>query len=256
MSVLVTSWVWHRSPVAHRGDLLVLLVLADHAHDDGSGAYPSVDTIADKARLTRRGAQLALRRLEERGAIRPTGANGPHGTVEYRVLMADPGEVTSLRSDFAREVHDTEGRSETHEGAKGSSPEPSRTVKEPSSVSSAVADETPRPDVAKLCHVLADLIRDRDPKAKIAPDGVRWRDAARKLVDLDGRTPEEVERVIRWSQADHFWHKNVMSMESLRRQFDRLWAEMHAAGPKTPGPIAPPAEFAKYDRRPARELVA
>jgi len=39
VSVRVTSWVWQHSPVDHRGDLLVMLVLADHAHDDGTVAY-------------------------------------------------------------------------------------------------------------------------------------------------------------------------------------------------------------------------
>ncbi len=54
MSVRVLSWVFDHSPVEHRGDLLVLLVLADHAHDDGTRAFPSVETIA-RLDLTRSG---------------------------------------------------------------------------------------------------------------------------------------------------------------------------------------------------------
>jgi hypothetical protein len=122
MSVRVLSWVFDHSPVEHRGDLLVLLVLADHAHDDGTRAFPSVETIARKARLSRRGAQLALRRLERVGAIKETASEGPRRPRSYSVIM---GEPTSPRTDCTGEVADTEGRTESHVGAKGSSPEPS-----------------------------------------------------------------------------------------------------------------------------------
>jgi hypothetical protein len=122
------SWVFDQSAVTHRGDLLVLLVLADHAHDDGSSAYPSVDKIATKARLTRRGTQLALRRLEQCGAITPEG-RGPKGTTSYRIAMG----ANSLRSapSSQGEVSDTGGRTESHEGANPGSPEPSKNHQEP-----------------------------------------------------------------------------------------------------------------------------
>jgi Helix-turn-helix domain len=134
MSVRVLSWVFESSTVTHRGDLLVLLVLADHAHDDGTHAFPSVEKIARKSRLSRRGTQLALRRLERLGAIEATGSEGPHRPRSYRVVM---GEPTSPRTGCRGEVSGTEGRSETHVGAQRSSPEPSvEPSVEPSSLSS------------------------------------------------------------------------------------------------------------------------
>lgn len=150
MSVHVMEWVLEHSTVEHRGDLLVLIVLASHAHDDGRHAWPAVEKIAAKARLTRRGAQLALRRLEDAGAIERIGRQAK-GVTDYRVVMdGEPeaksvrGEVSSLhetptgeasspRSEFAGEVSDARGRSESHRGAKGSSPEPSVNRQEPSS---------------------------------------------------------------------------------------------------------------------------
>lgn len=89
MSVRASAWVWEHSTVEHRGDLLVLLALADHAHDDGSAAYPSVETLARKARLSRRGTFEALKRLKRIGAISPEG-HGPRGTVSYRINMVQP----------------------------------------------------------------------------------------------------------------------------------------------------------------------
>lgn len=124
----VMAWVFEHSPVAHRGDLLALLVLADHARDDGTGAYPSVATIAKKARLTPRGAQLALRRLERDGAIKACGF-GPHGTIEYRVLTeaadAHTPAVTSGDEVASGAKSVTQGGEVTAPGGANSpSPEP------------------------------------------------------------------------------------------------------------------------------------
>jgi hypothetical protein len=147
MSVRVLAWVFDHSPVEHRGDLLVLLVLADHAHDDGTSAYPSVEKIARKARLTRRGTQVALRRLERVGAIEPAG-KGPRGTTAYRVVMPTRGELTAPRTDCAGEVTDARGRTERPGGAKGSSPEPSFNRPEPSLSPNAVVAREAEGEIA------------------------------------------------------------------------------------------------------------
>lgn len=126
MSIRVVEWVLVHSLVEARGDLLVLIVLATHAHDDGSSAFPSVATIAAKARLTRRGTQLALRNLEAVGAVERTEQPGQSTT--YRIVM-DGGEVSSHAKPIRSEVTSREGRSQRQGGAKGSSPEP---LKEPS----------------------------------------------------------------------------------------------------------------------------
>lgn len=101
------SWVLHHSE-ARLGDRLVLLVLADKANDDGTGAWPSVRTIAREARMSVRAVQYSLRRLELAGAIVATGSSG-HGTTVYAVLTAPPANsapvqsTTEIVSDFAPE---------------------------------------------------------------------------------------------------------------------------------------------------------
>lgn len=124
MSVRVLTWVFDRAPVRHRGDLLVLLVLADHARDDGTGAYPSVDTIGRKARLSRRGVFDALARLKDAGVIEADGT-GPNGTVSYRVLMAEGVQPLHPCSDSTRAVTSTRGCSQQHQGGAGTAPKPS-----------------------------------------------------------------------------------------------------------------------------------
>lgn len=64
------TWAMQDAPVEKSGPAHVLLVLADHANDDGTGAFPSVDTIAWKTRLSERAVQGHLRTLEEQGLIR------------------------------------------------------------------------------------------------------------------------------------------------------------------------------------------
>lgn len=65
------SWVFNHAPDdVEAGDMLVLLVLAEHANAEGGLAYPSVKRIATMARMSERGVQYVLRRLVERGVIR------------------------------------------------------------------------------------------------------------------------------------------------------------------------------------------
>lgn len=85
------------------------------------------------------------------------------------------------------------------------------------------------PHAAFLCRLLADLIRENDPKAKVAPESRRWLDAMRRLVDRDGRDPAEVERVIRWCQSDSFWRGNVLCPTKLREKFSQLTIKMNGS---------------------------
>lgn len=112
------TWVFKHSE-ATLGSRLVLLVLADYAHDDGSRAYPSVETIGQKARMSSRAVRSALRKLEAERRVEVMGKS-QFGTVVYRVLME---EVSS--SPASAEVHDTEGGKLTTETMSPSSANPS-----------------------------------------------------------------------------------------------------------------------------------
>lgn len=65
---------------------LVLLAMADHAHDDGSSAFAAVPTLARKARVSERTAQRALRRLEEACEIVATGKTS-RGVTRYHLAV-------------------------------------------------------------------------------------------------------------------------------------------------------------------------
>jgi hypothetical protein len=146
MSFHVIEWVLEHSPVEHRGDLLVLLVLASYAHEDGTRAFPSVDNIGRKARLSRRGVQGALRRLTDAGAIEQTAPSHPGKARTYRVLM---GEHGAPMTDPMGAVSDVYGRSQRPLWAQGTAPYPLGPVINPSSLTSLGAVTAPTADGAE-----------------------------------------------------------------------------------------------------------
>src|SRR6186713_2225872 len=109
MSVHVLSWVLRNSDET-LGRRLVLLVLADHASEDGTQSWASVATIAHEARMSRSQVQRCLRGLEESGAIVEV-ARTKHGTHNYSVLMEGP--------------HIAAGAASATEGGRDLRPEPS-----------------------------------------------------------------------------------------------------------------------------------
>jgi hypothetical protein len=134
MSVEVIARVLSDSPTAGNAKV-VLLGIANHAHPDGSHAYPSVETLARYARVSRRTVQRVLRALERDGQIVREGV-GPHGQIAWRVVFPQPrlqldDEPQRGRQLDAREAVDVTGVKLTRgvtagaEGVTPVSPEPS-----------------------------------------------------------------------------------------------------------------------------------
>jgi hypothetical protein len=105
VSVRVSGWVWDQAGVKS-GDLVVLLALADNAHDDGTGAYPSQAHLAKKARMTERQVRNCLKSLEEKGLIRRQGSTAG-GVVVWAVVM--DGSRVPGGKDFPPAIDDFQG---------------------------------------------------------------------------------------------------------------------------------------------------
>jgi len=92
---------------------------------------------------------------------------------------------------------------------------------------------TPEYDLAAL---LRQLILERKPNARVPPATAQglapWAKHIDLLLRVDRRTPEEVERLIRWSQQDPFWSQNILSTQKLRKQLDQLELKMARSGPR------------------------
>lgn len=121
MSVRVMQAVWEHSKQSG-GALVLLLAIADNAHDDGGGAYPSNATLAQKARMTGRNVNILLKSLVDAGEIAIDAGAGPHGCNVYRVLLpglATPENISPLKT-FHPEKSDTEGVKKTARGGEAS----------------------------------------------------------------------------------------------------------------------------------------
>ena len=64
------TWALHHAPVSDPTSALVLVALADRAHDDGQCAWPSQPWIAERARVSVRTVRRTLDALETAGLIR------------------------------------------------------------------------------------------------------------------------------------------------------------------------------------------
>lgn len=138
------SQVWDSGPT-DRGELLVLLALADFANDDGE-CWPSLKTVGERARMTERGVRKILRRLEDTGWLKTVTGGGRGGANRYVVCTRNPEPET--RNAVPPEPETRNRSAKTRNGSaetrNGGSAKPSRTIKEPSE------------DIARaLCGVLS-----------------------------------------------------------------------------------------------------
>lgn len=78
----------------------------------------------------------------------------------------------------------------------------------------------------KLAKYLYLKIQENDPNAK-EPNFQTWADDARKLMELDKRSKEDIYNVINWCQQDEFWSSNILSVKKLRSQFTQLFIKMN-----------------------------
>lgn len=76
-----------------------------------------------------------------------------------------------------------------------------------------------------LSLLLFNLIRERDPDYK-KPDFQKWSIYIDRMIRLEKRTPEQIEKVIIWCQSDSFWQNNILSTSKLKKQFSQLWLKM------------------------------
>jgi hypothetical protein len=68
-----------------------------------------------------------------------------------------------------------------------------------------------------------------DAKAKKPTESAarEWANSIDMLHRLDGRDWPDIEKAIRWIKTPgNFWAPNIMSGQTLRRQFDKVWAQM------------------------------
>lgn len=107
MTWQATAWVAEHSE-ATKGARCLMFAIANHANAEGRRCIASVETLAHEARLSRRGAQEALRRLEASGEIEAVGSS-PYGTTDYRIVGMEGGAESAPPADEGGAVRDKGG---------------------------------------------------------------------------------------------------------------------------------------------------
>jgi hypothetical protein len=251
VSIEAMSWVLTKERTTVGTERVVLLGIEDHADKHGCNSWPSYETLAEYANVSRATAKRAVKGLIEKGLVQMVVQGGgfvdsraDRRTNRYDILgittendgsPADPpSPEPSSPADASDRAND--GSKQLH----GGSPADPRTVLKnlsqkikPKTSSSEVAvattDPAPiqpvdRPDVEALCQRLACWIEDNG--GKFPPITKAWRDPMRLMLDKDGYTIPQVAFLIDWCQQDEFWRGNILSPSKLRAKANTL--RLHA----------------------------
>ncbi|MFD8545579.1 hypothetical protein [Streptomyces sp. NPDC059649] len=102
----------------------------------------------------------------------------------------------------------------------------------------ASADAPPRHDVERVCKHFADVIEKGGDKRPRVTD--KWRTDMRRLIDIDGVTPDQAIAAIDWAHASDFWNAIILSPAKLREKYPTLRRQatsgqrkQQPAGPQT-----------------------
>lgn len=194
----------------------------------------SADNLTDgfipAAILPRWGRPRDAKRLTEVGLWHADEQDGEEGWRFHEWAERQPTRAQKLaeresRAEAGRIGGKASGRSRREAKPKQDA---SRVVEPPTrpdpylnNSSSDAADAAPtREDVEDLCQRLAEHIEANGGKRPNVTKG--WRDAARLLLDRDGRDQAEAESLIDWCQRDEFWRANILSLPTLREKYDTL----------------------------------
>lgn len=208
----------------------VLVALCHRTSDKTHSTIVGQQVIADMLGITPRAVIKAMGDLESRGVIRRE-----RRYVEGGFRTSDK---TVIRRDYLNEVHVTQVNedhvndgqvNEDHVNVTTASGEPRSGQRELRSLghseghsdSSSEAAVAPiRDDVTRILDLLdEEIVRNGSKRPGRTKANI---DAARLLIDKDGRSVDQIERAIRWCQADPFWRSNILSMVKLREKYDQL----------------------------------
>ena len=85
MSIELMSRVWREADLPSN-EVHVLVALCDHAEDDGTQVFPSMERLAWKCRLSRRQVQRIVGNLRVAGILEVVAKSSQHRPTEYRIL--------------------------------------------------------------------------------------------------------------------------------------------------------------------------
>mgnify|MGYP004467626999 CR=1 FL=1 len=225
---LLDKPIWQLSTPNQRSVLIAILLLANHSENKWEwkgesykvkpGQFiTSMDNLAKKSGkgITRQVVRGAMQRFIKFDfiTIETTKANTLINVVNWASYQSEKLETTN---DSTIGQPSDNQRTTTNKNVKNNKNTSTRKKREYDENSSSF----------KLAKYLYLKIQENDPNAK-EPNFQTWADDARKLMELDKRSKENIYNVINWCQQDEFWSSNILSVKKLRSQFTQLFIKMN-----------------------------
>jgi DNA-binding PadR family transcriptional regulator len=242
VSVEMMTLVFKHYP-GQGGELVLALSVADHAHDDGRGIFPSIPALAVKTRQSERTVQRQLRDMEQKGWLQceQRSAGGRNRSSRYRInpewieapqafaWKAVNGDILSpFKGEkprqnvtvFAPETVTSEARNgDTAVSPAKNHQETSNTPDSPfSKAGSAVPSDS---DDRKAGEWMLTRLRVMNPGHR-EPNWRRWDREIRLMRERDKRTHREICALFAWANGHSFWAGNILSPGKLRDKWDQL----------------------------------
>lgn len=86
----------------------------------------------------------------------------------------------------------------------------------------------------KTAQWISTRVKVINPACK-APDITSWSNTVRLMRQIDNRSHQEICALYDWASKHHFWQTNILSPESLRKQWDKLTMQRNAGGEQRGG---------------------
>ena len=147
--------------------------------------------------------------------------NGEH--LAERFTENHEQQCNNNNKNIKRSSSENSGESSDARLKKFLSAHPEAAVYTPSGAKWGSAEDL---EIAKWISSRVKLI---NPTCK-APDMTSWSNTVRLMRQIDNRSHQDICALYDWASKHHFWQTNILSPESLRKQWDKLTMQRNSEG--------------------------
>lgn len=194
--------------------------------DNPDNCYPSQARIAGLIGCEQRSIQRPLKQLVEAGWVIKVPRFDPSGmrtSDGFRVRRQLPLAAQESAESALESVDGPRDGAQGDRAESSDEREPLNDSQENENKEGALSgavDPVLYEESRRLCDLLADLIEGNGSKRPTVT--AAWVAEGERMLRIDKREADKVERCIRWCQADPFWRANILSMTKLRAKYDQL----------------------------------
>jgi hypothetical protein len=206
---------------------LVLLTMSIYMKLNGEDCFPSIKELSDVTGLSANTIRKYIRLAVKKKYLKVKNA-GFRGAKSQQMLF-----LPILNKRGVQEVSLSPERGSNGE-QRGSAREQRGSAGEPkhnNNITITSKDYLSDSIEVRLSKKLYSYMLERNPEYK-KPNFDKWAKHIDRMIRLEKRTPEKIEAVIEWCQADDFWQNNILSTQKLREQYDKLVLKMNKSNPK------------------------